>query len=69
MAPVDIQDEQVHQNGVQSSRIEKQCFKKTVLHFLLGEDLACSKNLGVFKLFFLADFLAFTVIFIPYGII
>merc|ERR1712156_990804 len=37
-----------------------------LLSLLLGEDLALNRNLGIFIVITLADFLAFTAIYIPY---
>ena len=44
----------------------KKDVKNKALSIILGEELALSRSLGVFSLIVLADFLAFTAIYIPY---
>lgn len=66
MAPVDEHEEQVQPRNNTSSTIGKLGFKSKVQNLILGEDLARSEHLGVFMLVVLADFLAFTAIYIPY---
>ena len=66
MAPVENQEEEVKPQTTRESRIEKQDYRKKFLSFIFGEDLAFSNSLGVFTLVILADFLAFTAIYIPY---
>ena len=62
MSPVQNKDEEFKsQVCLRRSRDTKKA-----LSIILGEDLACSKSLKVFILIVIADFFAFTAIYIPY---
>ena len=65
MTPVDDREE-IKEESIRRSRIDKKDLKNKALSIILGEDLACSKSLAVFALVVLADFFAFTAIYIPY---
>ena len=66
MAPVDSDEGDDQEQGSTSFRNNSQGFKSKALAFFLGKDLASNENVGVFVLVAVADFLAFTAIYIPY---
>ena len=66
MAPVDSDEGDDQEQGSTSFRNNSQGFKSKALAFVLGKDLASNENVGVFVLVAVADFLAFTAIYIPY---
>jgi len=59
MVPVDIPDEDHHRRSPPKKR-------GRLVSFVLGDDLSKSRRLSTYYLFTLADFLAFTAIYIPY---
>ena len=69
MVPVweDHQDSETIEQKLGSVKNEtREKSKNKALSIILGEELALSRSLGVFSLIVLADFLAFTAIYIPY---
>eukprot|EP00092_Neocalanus_flemingeri_P022081 GFUD01023950.1.p1 GENE.GFUD01023950.1~~GFUD01023950.1.p1 ORF type:complete len:442 (-),score=61.43 GFUD01023950.1:20-1345(-) len=59
MVPVDLPEEDFSKRSPPKKR-------SRLLSYVLGDDLSKSRRLGTYYLFTLADFLAFTAIYIPY---